>query len=319
MVRSFVKIGDTIQLIEGIESLMASQSQNDQFLWIDLLSPTPEDVRIVKSLFKTFIPSQQESQEIEISSRYWEEDRRIEINSYFLITNENNPHNETVSFILQDKVLFSVRYKELNSFHELHRKLINSPNDFRDGDDVFCKVLDIRIDIDADTIEFLSKDLAKIRRLVFTDYANDDEEILQKIASYEDLNMKMRENLTDKQRILTSILKSKKFKESLKSEVLIMLKDIKSLIEHTDFNFERLDYLQNVFLGLLGIEQNKVIKIFTIVNVIFLPPTLIASIYGMNFDFMPELHWDYGYIFSIVLMVFAAIMPLVVFKRKGWI
>lgn len=318
MVRSFVKIGDTIQLIEGIESMMARHSQKDQFLWIDLLSPTPEDVRIVKSLFKTFIPSQQESQEIEISSRYWEEDRRIEINSYFLITNENNHHNETVSFILQDKVLFSVRYKDLNSFHELHRKLINSPSDFRDGDDVFCKILDIRIDIDADTIESLSKDLAKIRKLVFTDYANDDEEILQKIASYEDLNMKMRENLTDKQRILTSILKSKKFKESLKSEVIIMLKDIKSLIEHTDFNFERLDYLQNVFLGLLGIEQNKVIKIFTIVNVIFLPPTLIASIYGMNFDFMPELHWDYGYALSLLLMVLAAIMPLIVFKRKGW-
>lgn len=94
-----------------------------------------------------------------------------------------------------------------------------------------------------------------------------------------------------------------------------MLKDIKSLIDYTEFNFERLDYLQNIFLGVL-IEQNKVIKMFTIVNVIFLPPTLIASIYGMNFDFIPELHWDYGYAVSIVLMLISSVLPLYIFKKK---
>ena len=117
---------------------------------------------------------------------------------------------------------------------------------------------------------------------------------------------------------MNSLLKSQKFSDD-KNELPIMLKDIKSLIEHTNFNFERLDYLQNIFIGILSIEQNKVIKIFTIVNVIFLPPTLIASIYGMNFDFMPELHWEYGYIFSISFMILAAITPVLIFKKKGWI
>ena len=98
-----------------------------------------------------------------------------------------------------------------------------------------------------------------------------------------------------------------------------MLKDNKSLIEHTNFNFERLDYLQNIFIGILSIEQNKVIKIFTIVNVIFHPPTLIASIYGMNFDLIPELHWEYGYVISIILMVISSITPILIFKKKGWI
>jgi magnesium transporter len=98
-----------------------------------------------------------------------------------------------------------------------------------------------------------------------------------------------------------------------------MLKDIKSLIDHTNFNFERLDYLQNIFIGILSIEQNKVIKIFTIVNVLFLPPTLIASIYGMNFEFLPELHWEYGYLFSIIFMIVASITPIIIFKKKGWI
>ena len=151
------------------------------------------------------------------------------------------------------------------------------------------------------------------------DSTNDDEEILERISSLEDLNMQLRENLNDKQRIMSSFLKSTKYKSALKNDVAIMLKDIKSLIDYTDFNFERLEYLQNIFVGLLSIEQNKVIKMFTIMNVIFLPPTLIASIYGMNFDFMPELHWGYGYLVSIFLMIFSSIFPLYLFKRKGWI
>lgn len=131
--------------------------------------------------------------------------------------------------------------------------------------------------------------------------------------------MNIRENLMDKQRILTSFIKSTKFDASLRNDIVIMLKDIKSLIDYTEFNFERLDYLQNIFLGVLNIEQNKVIKIFTIMNVIFLPPTLIASIYGMNFDILPELRWDYGYAFSLALMVISAVSPILYFKKKGWI
>lgn len=195
---------------------------------------------------------------------------------------------------------------------------MTSPREFKNGYSIFCQIIDIRIDADADIIENLSKEITKIRKHVFTDYSNDDEDILEKISTFEDLNMKIRENLTDKQRILNSLLKSQKFLDD-KSELPIMLKDIRSLIDHTNFNFERLDYLQNIFIGLLSIEQNKVIKIFTIVNVIFLPPTLIASIYGMNFDFMPELHFEYGYLYSIAFMILAAVSPLIIFKKKGWI
>jgi magnesium transporter len=97
-----------------------------------------------------------------------------------------------------------------------------------------------------------------------------------------------------------------------------MLKDIRSLIEHTNFNFERLDYLQSIFVGMLNIEQNKTVKMFTIVNVIFLPPTLIASVYGMNFDFMPELQWKYGYVVAIAFMLMSAVTPLYIFRKKGW-
>ena len=235
-----------------------------------------------------------------------------------MINDSKSAFNETVSFILQGSLLISVRYKKLQSFNTFTKKLLISPREFKTGYSIFCQIIDIRIDADADTIENLSKEITKIRKHVFTDYSNDDEEILEKISTFEDLNMKIRENLTDKQRILNSLLKSQKFVDD-KNELPIMLKDIKSLIEHTNFNFERLDYLQNIFIGILSIEQNKVIKIFTIVNVIFLPPTLIASIYGMNFDFMPELHWEYGYLISIGFMILAAITPVIIFKKKGWI
>ena len=317
MINCYIKIGNRLNVVEGIESLESNEDKNS-VIWIDMLLPTIEEVRAVENMFDMQFPTKQETEEIELSSRYWEENNRIEINSYFLINDNKSAFNETVSFILQGSLLISVRYKKLKSFDTFTKKLLLSPREFKNGYSIFCQIIDIRIDADADIIENLSKEITKIRKHVFTDYSNDDEEILEKISTFEDLNMKIRENLTDKQRILNSLLKSQKFVDD-KHEIPVMLKDIKSLIDHTNFNFERLDYLQNIFIGILSIEQNKVIKIFTIVNVIFLPPTLIASIYGMNFDFIPELHWEYGYLVSIVFMIVASITPILIFKKKGWI
>ncbi len=316
MVKCYVKTGHRLEIIKSLEMLQESKQQKN-VMWIDMLRPTRKEVLAIEDMFDIKFPTKQESQEIEISSRYWEENDRIEINSYFLIANETNPYNETVSFILQNKLLFSIRYKELHTFDEFSKRFLSTPKEFKNGFEIFSQILDIRIDADADAIENLSKEVVKLRRHVFTDYTNDDEEILEKISLFEDFNMKIRENLTDKQRILTSLLKSLAFREQ-SDDILIMLKDIKSLIEHTDFNFERLAYLQSIFLGMLSIEQNKTVKLFTIVNVVFLPPTLIASIYGMNFKVMPELGWGYGYLFAIILMLISAFTPLYIFKRKGW-
>ncbi len=316
MINCYMKKGNKLFVVEGVNSLETNEDKSS-VIWIDMVLPTSDEVKSVEELFDIKFPTKQESEEIELSSRYWEEKNRIEINSYFLISDEKESFNETVSFILQGNLLISVRYKQLTSFNTFAKKLLASPREYKNGYSVFCQIIDIRIDADADIIEELSKDIANIRKQVFHD-KNNDENILEQISIFEDLNMKIRENLTDKQRILNSLLKSQKFADD-KSELPIMLKDIRSLIDHTHFNFERLDYLQNIFVGLLGVEQNKVIKIFTIVNVIFLPPTLIASIYGMNFDIMPELHWEYGYIFSIGIMILSSITPIVIFKYKGWI
>jgi magnesium transporter len=317
MINCFIKKINRLNVIEGLDAFENTEDRNS-VIWIDMVTPTLEEVKAVETTFNINFPTKQESEEIELSSRYWEEDNRIEINSYFLINDGVHAFNETVSFILQGKLLISIRYKDLASFSAFTKRLLASPKEFRNGYSIFCQIIDIRIDADADTIENLSKEITKIRKHVFTDYSNDDEEILEKISTFEDLNMKIRENLTDKHRILSSLLKCEKYTDE-KNEIPIMLKDIRSLIDHTNFNFERLDYLQNIFIGVLSIEQNKVIKIFTIVNVVFLPPTLIASIYGMNFQFMPELSWDYGYLVSIGLMILSSVTPIVIFKKKGWI
>ena len=300
MIRCFFKNSNKLEVITDLGSFEANEDKKSKVVWLDMLLPTQEEIHFVESTFGIDFPTKQESEEIETSSRYWEEDKKIEINSYFLISNDEGAHNETVSFILQGNLLISIRYKELRAFEEFSKRFFYAPREFKNGYYIFSQLLDIRIDADADIIEKLSRDITRLRKHVFTDYANDDEEILEKISSLEDLNMNIRENLTDKQRILTSFLKSTKYDDaSLRNDTVIMLKDIKSLIDYTEFNFERLDYLQNIFIGVLSIEQNKVIKIFTIVNVIFLPPTLIASIYGMNFKILPELGWDYGYAFSL--------------------
>ena len=316
MINCYIKKQHRLTVVEGVEYLNNIEDRKS-VTWIDMFTPTLQEVKTVENIFSIEFPTKQESEEIELSSRYWEEGNRIEINSYFLINDKKDPVNETVSFILQDDLLISVRYKKLASFDASIKKLLSSPREYRTGYSIFSQIIDIRIDTDADIIEELNRDIAAIRKQAFNDDV-ENEDLLEQMSTFENLNMKIRENLTDKQRILNSLLKSQKITED-KSELPIMLKDIRSLIDHTNFNFERIDYLQNIFIGLLSVEQNKVIKIFTIVNVIFLPPTLIASIYGMNFDIMPELNWEYGYLFSIGVMILAAVTPLIIFKKKGWI
>ena len=316
MINCYIKKQHRLTVVEGVEYLNNIEDRKS-VIWIDMFTPTLQEVKTVENIFSIEFPTKQESEEIELSSRYWEEGNRIEINSYFLINDKKDPVNETVSFILQDDLLISVRYKKLASFDASIKKLLSSPREYRTGYSIFSQIIDIRIDTDADIIEELNRDIAAIRKQAFNDDV-ENEDLLEQMSAFENLNMKIRENLTDKQRILNSLLKSQKISDD-KSELPIMLKDIRSLIDHTNFNFERIDYLQNIFIGLLSVEQNKVIKIFTIVNVIFLPPTLVASIYGMNFEIMPELSWDYGYLFSVGVMILSAITPLIIFRKKGWI
>ena len=167
-------------------------------------------------------------------------------------------------------------------------------------------------------IEDMTRDITTLSNQLKTDEDVSDD-ILISIKEFQEKTMLIRENIVDKSRVCSNMLKSELFPSDAKTKLSIIIKDINSLFDHTRFSFDRLEYLQDTFLGLVNIQQNKIIKIFTIVSVIFLPPTLIASMYGMNFTHMPELDWQYGYVYAIGLMIFTVVCILFFFKIKKWL
>lgn len=298
------------KLVQGNEFL------HPNILWIDLIDPTDEEKEQVEKSFGLELFTEQESEEIESSSKYSESEKEIGINLNFLRLEEEGYINEPVSFIIREKILVTQREHEYKTFTDTYKKLRTTRPD--SGNDIFLALLETRIDFDADLIESVTDQITKISRGLIED--NDlERDILLKITALQESTIAIRENIVEKQRILSAILKSRFFPKDDYEMIRVMIKDVGSLLDHTSFNFERLEFLQNTFLGLVDMEQNRIIKIFTVVTVVFMPPTLIASMYGMNFKFMPELKQAWGYPFAIVLMVFSSAMTLLFFKRKKWL
>ena len=288
----------------------------NKVFWVDLISPTNEEKRQIEFDFNVELFTKQESEEIESSSKYVETEDEIGINLNFLVPEEGTFSNEPVSFIIKDKILFTQRNQNFRSFSETYRKLRTIKP--VDGDDIFLTILETRIDYDADLIESITDQISYITRSMVKDN-EPDRQILLDITTLQETTIAIRENIVEKQRILSSLLKSKMFPKEDNEKMRIMIKDVGSLLDHTSFNFERLEFLQNSFLGLVDMEQNRVIKIFTVVTVIFMPPTLIASAYGMNFRYMPELETVWGYPFAFFLMVCSSAATLLFFRRKKWL
>lgn len=288
-------------------------------VWVDLQNSTVEEKITIETYFDIKYSSVEESTEIESSSRFYELDDELIINSNFLSLKQNDFDYCPVSIILEKGILFTYRDDDLKTFGESVKKIKSNPGSFTNGYQILLTILETGIEQDADIIEALAKDIADLNKKLTLNRTRSDEEILLKIASFQNHNILMRENIIDKQRLVSSLMKSSLFPEEYMTVLRIMIKDIGSLIEHNKFAFERLEYLQDTFMGLVNIEQNRIIKIFTVATVAFMPPTLIASIYGMNFSRMPELSWDYGYIFAICLMILSSVVTLVYFKKRNWL
>jgi len=287
----------------------------ESFVWIDLNDVSEEIENELEQFLKIYIQEEEELEEIEISSRYMETTDSIVANSTFLL---DNFEEENISFILKNGILVSVRNEHLRSFNETVKKIFASPRNYQNGYHILVDLLATRVDYDADMIENMTKEITALSSEIKTDEdASDD--VLIKIKNLQEKTMLIRENIVDKQRVCSNMLKSELIPVDTRNKLTIIIKDINSLFEHTRFGFDRLEYLQEAVIGLINIQQNKIIKIFTIVSVIFMPPTLIASIYGMNFVEMPELEWKYGYLFSIFSMVAVVGGILYFFKRKKWL
>ncbi|WP_341905179.1 magnesium/cobalt transporter CorA [Fluviicola taffensis] len=291
---------------------------NRNYLWIDLIHASQEEKDLVCEFFHVKLPTYKEAVEIESSSRYSEDSESIKANSGFL-KDEDPPKIHQVSFLLKGNTLFTVRNVELQSFAEVVKKINVARQDFiRSGSQIWVLLLETRIDLDADYIESLTRITNVISRKVQS-LSDPEEKTLRKIAEIQENTILIRESITDKQRLISALLRSPFIDIETGNRLRVIMKDVMSLLQHTQFSFERLEYLQDTLMGLVNIEQNKIIKIFTVVSVVFMPPTLIASIYGMNFRVMPELSFSFGYPIAIVLMISSSVLTLLYFKRKKWL
>lgn len=291
-------------------------------IWIDLQSPTQQERDFVEKTYKIEFFTSQEVQEIESSSRFLETDETVEINLGF-VSADQEMAVQNVTFILKENILFTYRQSELKIFADSVRKLkttgASSSYETREhGLNVFLTILETRIDSDADLIEGINRKVNVISKELIARRSL-KEDLLLGIAQLQENTMLLHETVTEKQRVVSSLIRIPEFNRIENERFKIILKDIGSLLQHSQFSAERLEYLQNTFLGLVNIEQNTVIKIFTVVTVVFMPPTLIASIYGMNFTFMPELDWPMGYPFAIALMITSSLIILWYFRRKKWL
>ena len=321
MIRIFQQDEAAVRKINDFESF----SNTERTLWVDLQNPSRDEIERIEARFDVNFLSQQEQSEIESSSRYIEEDDYLIANSNFMVPGKDGAYvNVPVSFILKDdargeSLLFTYRNADLKSFADTVRKIKSKRTLFKDGAQILISIFESRVDYDADLVEVVSAEVKAINRQLDLD-ASLDRDMLLKINDYQELTMTIRENVVDKQRVISSMIRSDGwFTEAEQLRLRALIKDIGSLIEHTNFIFERLEFLQNTYLGLIDLEQNRIVKIFTVVSLVFLPPTLLASIWGMNFSQMPELNWELGYPLAIGSMVASSLLTILIFRRKKWL
>ena len=286
----------------------------DDVLWIDLYTPSGEEKREVEEFLETTLQSRAQAEEIESSSRYSETETSIFVNTNFLIPGPDDYSMEAISFILCEGILVSIRQANLRTFVDIQRKIQIHSKLYPTGYHVFVGILENRIDLDADMIELMAKELDTYSKKASTG-KDVNEDFLLDINQLQDNTMLVRENIVDKQRMISAILKSDKFPRDVYTKLGVINKDIGSLINHTNFSFERLDYLLNTVVGLINLEQNRIMKVFTLVSLLLMPPTLVASVYGMNIH-LPFMDKSWAFVALVGIMLVTIGVTLVVFKKR---
>lgn len=299
--------------------------------WVDLLHPTPEEEKYLESLLQIDIPTREEMHEIELSNRLYQENGAYYATASILMGADTvSPEIHAITFVLTNHCLVSVRYCDPRFFNIFKDRMHKGGFTSCQGNAILAGLLEIIIDRIADTLEMIGHYIDGMTRDVFRPNPaatpapaeqQDFSEILRQIGVKGDLISKARESLISLMRMISFVLHSNFYNSASAEHARIetLQHDIPALSDHASFLSSKLSFLLDATLGLVSIQQNKIIKIFSVAAVIFLPPTLVASIYGMNFAAMPELHWSFGYPMAIVLMIFSAFLPYTFFRRKGWL
>lgn len=311
--------------IDSLEDLARFQP-----IWVDLESPTLEEKRWIKQHYGLSIPEDAMDEDIEESARFYEEDNgELHIRSDFLIDDDEDPRSVRVAFILNQHnaelrsrgVLFSIHDEDVPVFRLLRMRARRAPGLLEDAKEVLLKLFDADAEYSADTLERIYDALETVSTQVLSGEVDDARasEVLSAIARQEDMNSRIRRNVMDTRRAVSFMMRSKMLNAEQFEEARQILRDIESLDSHTAFLFEKINFLMDATVGFININQNKIIRIFSVASVALLPPTLVASAYGMNFKFMPELEWTLGYPFALALMAASAVGPMLYFRKRGWL
>jgi magnesium transporter len=298
-----------------------------QPVWVDLEAPSPEEKGWIQNRFGLRIPDNVDDEDLEESARFYEGDHgELHIRSDFLVEGDGTQdgglaRNVRVAFILYGPVLFSIHAQDLPVFRLLRLRARRIPALIEDAKDVLLKLFDADAEYSADALEGIYDKLELVSARVLKQDVDDRAagEALSAIAREEDLNGRIRRNVMDTRRAVSFLMRSRMLAAEQFEEARQIMRDIDSLDSHTAFLFDKINFLMDATVGFININQNKIIKIFSVASVALLPPTLIASVYGMNFQAMPELSWRYGYAFALALMACSVLVPLVYFRRKGWL
>ena len=314
---------------EEIESL--EELSKFQPIWVDLESPTPDEKHWIKQYYGLSIPEDVMDEDIEESARFYAEDNgEIHIRSDFLVADDDEPHTVRAAFILNlvnedlrsKGILFSIHDEDVPVFRLLRMRARRAPGLIEDAKEVLLKLFDADAEYSADTLEGIYDELEKVSKKVLSGNVTDAiaGEALGAIARHEDMSGRIRRNVMDTRRAVSFLMRSKMLNSEQFEEARQILRDIDSLDSHTAFLFDKINFLMDATVGFININQNKIIKIFSVASVALLPPTLVASVYGMNLKF-PELEflgsWSYPY--TVSLMVARALVPMWYFYKRGWL
>lgn len=314
---------------EGIEALGLAAARN--CAWIDLMQPTPDEYIAVQKALCLELPTREEMREIEATSRfYYEDGARVMTAPLLVNTDSENPVSTEVSFILHRDRLITIRDHDSRSFTQTEQWIAKRPVVTRDQ--VFIALLEAIVDRQADFLEAISRDTEELSRRIFTpskrvkESENKLRDAIYRLGRSGNLISRERDSIIGLSR-LVQYAGHEDYGDDDNTErpsplfprLKPIAKDLQSLSEFAGFLTNKVNFMLDATLGLINIEQNAIVKIFTVAAVIFLPPTLVASAYGMNFKFMPELEWKYGYAFAILLMLISVLLPFLFCRRKGWL
>lgn len=304
----------------GLEKHLVNHAQalDPAAVWVDLLNPTQQERQWIETLYGHEPLFPEEMSEIEASARYYQDEAGLHAHIYFLNQESNGKYrNSSIVFTLQKTRLLSLRLDDFKELHGAYLQFQTQPSPA--PLDILLALISLRLDNLADMFERLHLELETLSHAIFAQEGHGMERILNTLARLEDINAKARLGMMDNQRIYSALQQRLQFSTLQQQALHTILSDTESLLTHSNYLFEKIKFLMDSAMGMMNIAQNKRLNIFTVLSVVLMPPTVIASIYGMNFEHIPELKWLWGYPMALLLMLFVAVVPIIYLRRKGWL